>query len=60
MSAGEFGSALLATTHAFPSLFLLYTDPGSGTLLWQLLLAVFFGGMFYVRRLKEFLVRRKK
>jgi hypothetical protein len=27
----------------------LYTDPGSGALLWQLLLASFFGGLFYAR-----------
>jgi len=29
--------------------FLLYTDPGAGSLLWQLLLASFIGGAFYVR-----------
>lgn len=28
-----------------------YGDPGSGALLWQLLLAAFFGGMFYIRRI---------
>ena len=27
----------------------LYTDPGSGALLWQLLAASFFGGLFYMR-----------
>jgi hypothetical protein len=27
----------------------LYTDPGSGALLWQLLLASFFGALFYAR-----------
>jgi hypothetical protein len=27
----------------------LYTDPGSGALVWQLLVASFFGGLFYVR-----------
>ncbi|HKX29755.1 MAG TPA: hypothetical protein VJ302_18845 [Blastocatellia bacterium] len=26
-----------------------YTDPGSGALLWQLVLASFFGGLFYFR-----------
>ena len=39
--------------------FFIYTDPGYGTLIWQLLLAGFFGGMFYVRRVKDFLSRRK-
>ena len=29
----------------------LYTDPGSGALIWQLLLASIFGGMFYARTL---------
>ena len=28
-----------------------YTDPGSGTLIWQMLLAASFGIMFYLRRL---------
>jgi hypothetical protein len=40
--------------------FLLYTDPGSGTLIWQLLLAAFFGGMFYLRRLKELITQRRR
>ena len=39
--------------------FFIYTDPGYGTLIWQLLLAGFFGGMFYFRRVKDFLSRRK-
>ena len=37
-----------------------YTDPGAGTLVWQLVLAAFFGGMFYIRRLKDLFVNRKK
>lgn len=28
-----------------------YTDPGTGTLVWQLLLAASFGAMFYLRRI---------
>jgi uncharacterized membrane protein YbhN (UPF0104 family) len=28
-----------------------YADPGSGTLIWQMLLAVSFGVMFYLRRI---------
>lgn len=28
-----------------------YTDPGSGALIWQLLLAASFGAAFYVRKL---------
>jgi hypothetical protein len=27
----------------------LYTDPGSGALVWQLLVASFVGGLFYMR-----------
>ncbi|MCM3902253.1 MAG: hypothetical protein ND866_11150 [Pyrinomonadaceae bacterium] len=38
----------------------IYTDPGYGTLIWQLLLAGIFGGMFYFRRFKGFLSRRKR
>lgn len=29
--------------------FLLYTDPGTGAMLWQLLAAAFIGGAFYCR-----------
>jgi hypothetical protein len=39
--------------------YLFYTDPGSGILIWQLVLAAFFGGMFYVRKVKDLIVRRK-
>ncbi|HEY6403247.1 MAG TPA: hypothetical protein VI479_17635 [Blastocatellia bacterium] len=31
------------------ALALLYTDPGSGALVWQLLVASFFGILFYLR-----------
>jgi hypothetical protein len=31
------------------SLAFLYTDPGSGALVWQLLVASFVGGLFYIR-----------
>jgi hypothetical protein len=38
---------------------LLYVDPGAGSLIWQLLLAAFFGGLFYFRKLIDaFLFRR--
>jgi hypothetical protein len=36
-----------------------YVDPGFGTLVWQLLLAGFFGGMFYFRRFTDSVLRRK-
>jgi hypothetical protein len=32
------------------SIFILYTDPGTGALLWQLLAAAFIGGAFYFRQ----------
>jgi len=51
------GSTSTLLTHFFS--FFIYTDPGYGTLIWQLLLAGFFGGAFYFRRVKEFLSRRK-
>jgi hypothetical protein len=31
------------------SLAFLYADPGSGALVWQLLVASFVGGLFYIR-----------
>lgn len=35
------------------SVFLLYTDPGSGALLLQILIASLFGGLFYIRKIKD-------
>jgi hypothetical protein len=32
-----------------------YTDPGSGALIWQVAVAGFVGGLFYVRRIKTYL-----
>jgi hypothetical protein len=52
-------SVLTAYTHASVIYSLIYTDPGSGTLIWQLLLAAFFGVAFYFRRFKDMLLRRK-
>ena len=39
---------------------LLYADPGSGTLIWQLVLAAVFGGLFYVRKVKDLIVQRRR
>lgn len=40
----------------------LYTDPGSGALLWQLLVAAFIGALFYarlfIRRMGEIIFRK--
>ena len=39
-----------------------YIDPGLGSLMWQLLFAGFVGGMFYVRKIRNWIVamiRRK-
>ena len=62
MFFGVSSPALLSVslTHSFSFFYLLYTDPGSGTLVWQLLLAAFFGVMFYFRRFRDFLSRRRK
>jgi len=45
---------LLASLYTFDAnkyyiLALFYTDPGSGALVWQLVLASFFGALFYAR-----------
>lgn len=43
--------------------FLFYTDPGSGALLMQILIAGLLGGVFYIRRIREKIFRlfaRKK
>ena len=36
-----------------------YTDPGSGTLLWQLLLGASVGALFYVRKFLYWIRNRK-
>jgi hypothetical protein len=43
----QFEMTLLLQLHAAHAL--LYGDPGSGSLIWQLLLAAVFGLIFYVR-----------
>ena len=37
--------------------FLAYVDPGSGHLLWQMLVAAAVGALFYIRQFREFLGR---
>jgi hypothetical protein len=37
-----------------------YTDPGSGALLWQLLVAGFVGGMYYFRNILDRLRGKKR
>ncbi len=56
----ESAPELYASLLTYSSIFAYYTDPGAGTLVWQLLLAAFFGGMFYIRRLKDLVINRKK
>lgn len=38
--------------------FLFYTDPGAGALLLQLIMATLLGGLFYFRKLKDFLFKK--
>ena len=37
-----------------------YTDPGSGALIWQIAVAAFVGGIFYLRRLLSWFRTGKK
>ena len=37
-----------------------YTDPGTGALLWQMLVALFAGCLFYVRKFSFWFKNRKK
>jgi hypothetical protein len=36
-----------------------YTDPGTGALVWQMLLGAAFGAMFYFRRLLSWFTNKK-
>jgi hypothetical protein len=63
------GSHLRKTLRIIPFLFLLsfaterpacaYTDPGSGVLVWQMLVAGFVGVAFYFRRLTSWFKGKK-
>jgi hypothetical protein len=39
---------------------LAYVDPGSGQLIWQMVAAVCVGGLFYIKRVRDFLGRLVK
>ena len=53
---------LLAVVLAFGSETELraYTDPGSGALIWQMLVAGFVGSMFYARRFTSWIKRKRQ
>ena len=44
---------------ALEPVFLFYSDPGSGALILQLLVSTFLGGLFYLRKFKHFLFKKK-
>jgi hypothetical protein len=52
--------ALLALLTASEQPAQAYTDPGSGLLIWQTLIAALVGASFYVRRFVTWIKRRKK
>ncbi len=37
---------------------MLYADPGSGVLIWQLLLAIFFGLTFYFTKIRHWAIAK--
>lgn len=37
---------------------MIYADPGSGILIWQLLLALFFGAMFFLSRIRHWVTSK--
>jgi hypothetical protein len=47
-----YGAFFLFSSFSSSNIILLfYTDPGTGSLIWQLLLASVIGGVFYVRHM---------
>lgn len=58
------GSLITIWPNEINYLMLLYTDPGTGTLILQLLIAAFFGALFYIRfftrRARSFFFRQRK
>jgi hypothetical protein len=51
---------LMTILLAFPAVAAAYTDPGSGALLWQMIVAAFIGVMFYLRRMILWFGSRRK
>jgi hypothetical protein len=51
---------LLTSLLLIPTALCAYTDPGSGALLWQMLVAAFVGVMFSLRRMAERFRSRRK
>jgi hypothetical protein len=37
---------------------MIYADPGSGILIWQLLLALFFGATFFISRIRHWVISK--
>ncbi len=49
------GGGLLFLSFTAPAY--AYIDPGAGSFIIQMLAAVFFGALFYLRRVRDFLLR---
>ncbi|MCM0083730.1 hypothetical protein L4X63_19255 [Geomonas sp. Red32] len=52
--------AVLYLCLLFPSYAHAYSDPGSGLMLWQLIVSFFIGAMFYFRKIWGFLIKAVK
>ena len=61
-NASNIGSALTlaALLAVVPQTANAYTDPGSGTLIYQMAYAAFLAGTFYIRRLLDRVFGRRK
>jgi hypothetical protein len=53
-------SASLALLLSVPRDAYAYTDPGSGALIWQVLVAGFVGALFYFRKLASWIKTKKR
>ncbi len=55
----EIGLLLVAGVLTIPQTARAYTDPGTGALVWQLLLGAGFAALFYIRKIGRWVSRRK-
>ena len=53
-------SASLALLLSVPRDAYAYTDPGTGALIWQVLVAGFVGALFYLRKLASWIKTKKR
>ena len=59
-SLGGTPALLAALLLLMPTMAFAYVDPGTGSILWQMMLGLLVGAGFYFRRIANWLTRRQR